>query len=253
MVKFYLYKIVNSVNGKMYIGVTKYPEKRKRQHFQSSSNFTKKHLVRQAINKYGKEFFSFTILCIGCESYIYDLEAKAIATYGTVRGGYNISPGGKGGGGGKIPYRSDDTPIYVSGFWFPDRRTCLSLLNLPPTTLHGWKLSGKVGDECKLKDDSLTGVPIYVGSFWFYDLKEASKALGVHEGTIKSRVKAGKTGQHIGQPGRKRVNVYVEGAVYSSLADAISNSDYTYKMLRKRIKDKNNPNFYIIEEEILNE
>lgn len=248
MKQHYLYKITNLVNGKMYIGVTKNPEKRRKQHLYSYPTKGKNYPIRHAVKKYGRDNFSFEVLCIGSEEYIYELEKKAIIAYGTVRNGYNVAAGGKGGAGSEIPVRSDDAPIYVSGFWFPNRRICLKTLNVSASTLHGWKVSGKIGNECKLKTDSCIGIPVYVGSFWFYDIHQASKILGINEGTLKSRIRLGMTDQIVNNPGRPKVRVSIEGVEYSSLADAVKFSGYTIKMIRRRIANKNNPNFYIIEE-----
>lgn len=244
----YLYKITNLVNGKMYIGVTKDPEKRKRQHFHSYPTKGKNYPIRHALKKYGKDNFSFEIICIGSEDYIYDLEKKAIIAYGTIRNGYNVAAGGKGGAGSEVKTRADDRPMYVSGFWFPNRRLCMKAFNVSASTLHGWKVSGKLGNERKLKVDSCTDVPVYVGGFWFSDIHKASLILCVNEGTLKSRIKLGMPDQIVQNPGRKKIRVSVEGVEYSSLADAGKFSGYTIKMLRRRIADKHNPNFYIIEE-----
>lgn len=100
----YLYKITNLVNGKLYIGVTNNPTQRKAQHF---TKVKKERPVNKAVKKYGKESFTFEVLCIGTRDYIYDLEQKAISAYNSlVTGhGYNISVGGMGGkkkGGGAL-------------------------------------------------------------------------------------------------------------------------------------------------------
>jgi hypothetical protein len=244
----YLYKITNTVNGKMYIGVTKDPEKRKKQHFHSYPTKGKNYPIRHALKKYGRDNFSFEIICIGSEDYIYDLEKKAIIAYGTIRKGYNVAAGGKGGAGSEVKIRADDKPMYVSGFWFPNRRLCMKAFNVSASTLHGWKVSGKLGNERKLKSDSCTDVPVYVGGFWFSDIHKASFVLCINEGTLKSRIRLGMLDQIVQNPGRKKVRVSVEGVEYSSLADAGKFSGYTIKMLRRRIADQYNPNFYIIEE-----
>ncbi len=55
----YIYKIINKVNKKVYIGSTKRPHQRKLEHFRASN---KKSLVSLDIQKIGVESFEFIIL-----------------------------------------------------------------------------------------------------------------------------------------------------------------------------------------------
>lgn len=249
MKQHYLYKITNLVNGKMYIGVTKDPEQRKRQHFHSRPSKGKDYPIRHAVKKYGKDNFSFEVLCIGSEDYIYDLEKKAIIAYGTIRNGYNVAAGGKGGEGSEIKRRVDDKPIYVSGFWFPNRRLCMKAFNVSASTLHGWKVSGKLGNECKLKKDSLIGKPVYVGSFWFTDLHVASEKLKTSVNNLQYRIKTHQVDQVLRNPGKRKRKIYVEGVVFESFSAAVNGTDYTKKMLINRMI-KYPETFYYIEEDI---
>lgn len=247
-IKYYLYKITNRVNGKMYIGITKNPDKRRNQHLYSRSISKKNYPIRLAVEKYGAENFSFEVLCIGNEEYIYDLERKAIAAYGTVRNGYNISVGGKGGEGSRVKSRKDDKPLYVSEFWFPNRRTCMEAMGLSPSTLHGWKVSGKLGSAVKLKLNSKVNIPVYVGSFWFPDIFHAVKYLNKNIGILSHRIKTGQIEQKVRNPGIGKRKLSVEGVIYESFADAARSSPYTKKMLINRIV-KYPDKFYYIQEE----
>ena len=245
----YLYKITNTVNGKMYIGVTKDPVRRKNQHFyRKSESRVKLSLVWMAISKYGHENFTFEVICIGDKQYIYDLEVKAIKSYGTVRNGYNLRPGGMGGEGYRVKIRADDKPLYVSGFWFNNRRTCMEHLRVSASTLHGWKTAGRLGSITKLRGDSLIGKPVYVGSFWFCDMHCASLNLNTHINNLKHRIKIGNVDQTISNPGKKKREIYVEGVVYESLSKASTDTIYTKKMLRNRVI-KDPENFYFIQED----
>jgi len=38
--------------------------------------------------------------------------------------------------GTKVSKRSDDTPVFLSGFWFPSRRACIQALRLSASTYH---------------------------------------------------------------------------------------------------------------------
>ena len=58
--KGYIYKIINKINGKFYIGSTIKPQKREKQHFSNLKN--KKHhciFLQRAFNKYGAGNFEF--------------------------------------------------------------------------------------------------------------------------------------------------------------------------------------------------
>jgi len=172
----YLYKITNLVNGKLYIGVTKNLSARKKQHFYNP-NQNKNSIIKKAVNKYGPENFSFDVLCVGSKEYIYDLEVKAISAFNTVENGYNIKPGGAGGTGHKVASRSDDEPVFVSGFWFPNRRVALASLGMAAVTFHNRKRQGILGEVSNPRKGSVYDAPQYVRGIWFNTLREAAEAL----------------------------------------------------------------------------
>jgi group I intron endonuclease len=89
-----IYKIVNAANGKLYLGQTVNPVYRARRHFWKNNGCTK---LRNAINKYGKEQFKFSVLCwcIDKEE-ANEIETLLIALCDTQNFGYNIAPGGFG-------------------------------------------------------------------------------------------------------------------------------------------------------------
>jgi group I intron endonuclease len=90
-----VYSVTNKVNGKMYIGVTVNPERRKRSHFKH--NIRTRSMLKNAIAKHGAENFVFEILCVGTKDYCYLVEPRFITEYNTqTPHGYNICSGGKG-------------------------------------------------------------------------------------------------------------------------------------------------------------
>ncbi len=90
----WLYKITNTLNNKMYIGVTIDPERRWSQHRRMNTNCS---VLKSAINKYGADNFTFDLLVCGEDKYIDELEVKAIEKFNTVTpDGYNITLGGDG-------------------------------------------------------------------------------------------------------------------------------------------------------------
>ena len=95
---FYLYKITNILNQKLYIGITNDVKRRWRSHSHD------KTVLGAAIRKYGKQNFKKEVLVVGpTEEYVKDLEIKAIEMFNSrISGGwgYNVSPGGGSGFGG---------------------------------------------------------------------------------------------------------------------------------------------------------
>jgi group I intron endonuclease len=97
----FIYKITNLVSKKCYIGETKKdnPEKRWKGHIQSMKRNQGCPALKCAIKKYGIEKFKFEVLiiCFDEDRFIY--EKEYIKKYNCqVPNGYNILPGGEGGG-----------------------------------------------------------------------------------------------------------------------------------------------------------
>jgi hypothetical protein len=99
-----IYKIVNTLNGMMYIGQSVNPEYRAKRHFWKNNGCVK---LRNAIEKYGKEAFIFSILCWCVDKKAAnELEMLLIKVWDTRNNGYNITPGGFGTGAG------EENPFY---------------------------------------------------------------------------------------------------------------------------------------------
>lgn len=94
-----IYKIVNALNGKMYIGQSVNPAYRAKKHFWKNNRCVK---LGNAIQKHGKENFVFTVL-FWCEnkSDASEAEQLLIELGDTRQKGYNITPGGYGTGAGQ--------------------------------------------------------------------------------------------------------------------------------------------------------
>lgn len=92
-----IYKIINNINGKVYIGQSIKIQSRWKSHIQAlkrgDSNCT---LLQRAWNKYGEENFSFEILELCHEERLDELETKYIKIYDSQNPnkGYNIESGG---------------------------------------------------------------------------------------------------------------------------------------------------------------
>lgn len=97
----FIYKITNTKSGKMYIGETKQdtPEKRWKEHLESAKRNTGCPALKDAIKKYGEETFKFEVIIICFDEDRFFYEKEYIKKYNTqVPNGYNILPGGEGGG-----------------------------------------------------------------------------------------------------------------------------------------------------------
>jgi group I intron endonuclease len=97
----FIYKITNIVSGKCYIGETREenPENRWKKHIQTINRNSGCPALKDAIKKYGIDKFKFEVLiiCFDEDRFIY--EKEYIAKYKSqVPNGYNILPGGEGGG-----------------------------------------------------------------------------------------------------------------------------------------------------------
>lgn len=88
---YYLYKISNTIDSSVYIGITNDPERRFREHLNSPSN----KYLEAAMNLFGKDKFIFNILCCTNRD---SIDALEIATIKNLRDSgivlYNISNGG---------------------------------------------------------------------------------------------------------------------------------------------------------------
>lgn len=262
MKQHYLYKITNLVNGKMYIGITGNPVLRKWQHLNHRHPDTMS-TVKYAVDKYGKENFIFEVICIGSKEYILELEPKTISLYKTLApNGYNISPGGEGGAGMAVAKRSDDKPVYLTGFWFPNFRTAKTSTGIPRQTIRKWIGEGNSGNIYHTPIREFNE-PVYVGGFWFTTSKLASEVLGITVSAVNKRIREGfveqqgsrnfakgashpSTGKTGGQCKNSKA-VIIEGVEYPSQVEAVEATGYSPAKIYRRLK-ANHPDFQYKEE-----
>lgn len=184
-----IYKITNKVNGKSYIGQTRYTiEFRWKQHQHKKDNT----YFHNAIHKYGIENFSIEILE---ECNIEDLNSKEIfyiAKYDTFNNGYNLTIGGDGNRRLLLDNNYDEIKeLYLSGFssnkiatlYKVDKASIIKILKSLGVKIRSNKLSINHQEFLELVRDYQSG----------YSLKELSKrydcsSTGLKEFLIKKGI-----------------------------------------------------------------
>ena len=95
MIIYSIYRFVNIINGKVYVGYTKDFTKRLHEHKQDSKRFSTKFY--KAINKHGWNNFVCDILYQSLDvDHIKQMEIHFISDYNSYRKGYNSTLGGEG-------------------------------------------------------------------------------------------------------------------------------------------------------------
>ena len=93
----YVYKIINKINNKKYIGITNNIKKRWGNERSYPSDPKKRQVIQEAIHKYGIDNFNFEIIKRGLSiEEAVKMEKELIDTLNTlVPNGYNVHPGGE--------------------------------------------------------------------------------------------------------------------------------------------------------------
>lgn len=246
---YYLYKIINKIDGKFYIGMTKDVERRWVVHCSPSSKCPK---LKNAIQKYGKDNFDKQILCIGSKEYIANLEQKYIALTDNTNFGYNIDLGGKYyRDNHKLKSSKTSEHIYVSGWWFPNKEAALDKLGMKEGTFYSYMRKGTLGELQHFKGGrGKNRKPVYVKGFWFPSVTLAAQAFGMSlpnvtrlskkpdGGLIDSRL-----GSQKGVKSPSRIEVYVDHKLYPSIRTAAEETGLFRSTIKRRI-DNNVEGYY---------
>lgn len=233
--KYYLYKIVNNVNDKIYIGVTVDPYKRWYGHITKNSKCNK---LRNAIQKHGKDNFEMVVLCIGTKDYILDLEVKVIAAWDTVNSGYNLDKGGRGVSKAKLSNRPVmESPEYISGWWFPTVDIGLEKLRMTLSTFQQRKVGGVLGNT-KHKERKTNFV--YFMGFWYPSVTLASHITGyskaqVHKTSKKTELSNTSAFAIFKKPTNVGRKVEIDSVIYDSVSIASKILGIPDKTIRNRL------------------
>lgn len=112
MKKFYVYRITNTINHKVYIGKSVDPKSRFATHKYTAGSNSKSYkqlLLHKSIKKYGKENFSMEILGeYDSEELSFEYEKYFISTHKSniINFGYNMTDGGEGASGWIMPEKT---------------------------------------------------------------------------------------------------------------------------------------------------
>lgn len=253
MKTYYLYRITNRVNGKLYFGITYQPKVRKYQHFKGHGPSIS--LVHKAVNKYGKENFDFQVLCAGSKDYILELEAKAVEHFQTQQpNGYNIRSGGENSVWPEGHLSKNSVPVYAAGFWFPSGLTAMSALNMPKKTFLKRKKDGTIGQEILIRQDFICDTPQYVCGIWWPNLHIASAIMKISIRTLRYRMLNGfveakgsreeKASQNLKDYHAKKLTpkhalkVIINGKHFNSIMEASKITGISVSKIRTRLKNK---------------
>lgn len=229
-----IYKITNKVNGKSYIGQTRYTiEFRWKQHQHKNDNT----YFHNAIHKYGIENFSIEIL-EKCN--IEDLNSREIfyiAKYDTFKNGYNLTIGGD----GNRKLLLDDSyseikELYLSGFssnkiatlYKVDKASVVKILKSLDVKIRSNKLNINHQEFLELVQDYQSG----------YSLRELSKRYdcspsGLKEYLIKKGVNLRDRYNILGddESQEKMINDYLDG--HLKLSEILSKYHCSYNTFTK--------------------
>lgn len=180
-----IYKITNKVNGKSYIGQTRYTlEFRWRQHLHKKDNV----YFHNAIKKYGAENFSLEVLEECDLDKLNSREIFYIAKYNTFENGYNLTLGGDGGRRLILDDKYEEIKaMYLAGFssnkiatlYSVDKATIVKILRQLGVKIKSRKIDINNQEFLELVQDYKSG----------YSLKELAKRYDCSDKGLKEYLK----------------------------------------------------------------
>lgn len=180
-----IYKITNKVNGKSYIGQTRYTlEFRWRQHLHKKDNV----YFHNAIKKYGAENFSLEVLEECDLDKLNSREIFYIAKYNTFENGYNLTIGGDGNRRLMLDDKYEEIKaMYLAGFssnkiatlYSVDKATIVKILRQLGVKIKSRKIDINNQEFLELVQDYKSG----------YSLKELAKRYDCSDRGLKEYLK----------------------------------------------------------------
>lgn len=272
-----LYKITNTINFKIYIGMTKNSlHSRFKSHCRPNSGCRR---LYNSIQKHGVENFRIEKIVDGPIDSVAKLEADCIRYYQSTNPsvGYNlVTPSGEISG---FVFTEDmraslrlsrGDPCYVMGFWFPNRRMARDVYGLSRGMLndylqlsHSYSLESTIlHRQCvdgrrKIRDD----FKVDIDGVAYSSLSEASRVLKCSKITLKDylsqdaikpfqsyqerrlNIKALKSSRRRSKP------VKIFSVEYPSVTEASSILNINYSTLYRKIRDPKEHDYFFIKED----
>jgi hypothetical protein len=226
---FVVYRLLNILRGKCYIGITHTFRRRKRSHLRELL-LGKHHSVKlqRAYNIDGLEAFEWSIL----EENLTEREAFVsevfwIRFYNAHRGGYNMNAGGE------RPPAYDgrfDKPCVWNGVEYPSMTEAGRQLGMSRS---GMQQRISMGLTCDA-DVQPSKRPCTWNGIEYASVTEAADALGIPFKAMESRIRTGKTKDEDVTPAK--ISVTWNGVTYPSISDAAKAVGVAPNTLYYRIK-----------------
>jgi hypothetical protein len=178
-----IYCIENVLNGLHYIGQTRCPKARKKEHFVmlKRGNHYNRHL-QNVYNKHGKDVFTFQIIETNIPlKEINDREVHWISFFNSYHNGYNLSPGGN------LPIRSRCKPVEWNGVTYPSVRVAAESLSISAAAVRERRDNGHVCDA----DLAPKNQPVTYDGIEYPNIKSAAKANGISRWALADRLRKG--------------------------------------------------------------
>jgi group I intron endonuclease len=193
---FFVYKITNQINNKIYIGKSVNPTKRFRMHIYLATNYNSKNectKLYRAIRKYGSEQFKLEIIeSFNDEVQAYKAEDFYITKFNSIKLGMNIKPGGKGGAAA-----GSNHPMWGKKFTTESKlrmsNSHKGKRDTPETVIKkSLSQSGSKSHLSKLNDEQVSQIKTMLVNYKRGDLTKIAKLFDVSVATI-SYIKSGVT------------------------------------------------------------
>jgi hypothetical protein len=180
-----LYLVTNSVNKKVYVGITVGDlNARLKQHFAAAKR-GRKSAFMNAIRKYGETAFQIELLSNAVETYdeLQDLEVQEIVRRDSIRNGYNTAQGGSIGTGKELT---------VGGYTFSSYVSAAEHFGVDPQVMSLWlgRLKWTPEESVGLVAKDWVGkeIPVIVAGVAYPSIRQAAEAYKINYKLVHERI-----------------------------------------------------------------
>ena len=238
-----LYLVTNSVNSKVYVGITVGElDARLRQHF-AAARRGRKSAFMNAINKYGEAAFQIALLFddAGAFDKLQDQEVQEIVRRDSIRNGYNTAQGGSIGTAKELTVDGRTFPSYVSAAAYYGVDPQVMVMRLGRLKWTPEESVGLVAKDWQGKE-----IPVTVAGVTYPSINQAAEAYKIKYKLVHERVK--RRGWTIEQaleivdaPDSRRfagISVSAFGLTFKSYGECAKHYDIKAPSLLKRLTEK---------------